>query len=311
MVKRNELAGRSTPNVALRAIRGGMRRVALRTFELWPRLGVWLLPKRYDDPIPDPAVIASGRHLVAVELPGVDLDVDGGLARLAAFAADYGDEWRAVPDRRPTTGWDYYRDNPSYGAGDAAVLHGFVRSLRPKRVVEVGSGMSTRVIAAALARNDAPCTYEVVDPYPGDVVAAGIPGVQLHVASGESMPLDFYTSLGADDVLFIDSSHMLKAGSDCERLFLDVLPRLQPGVVVHIHDIYLPFDYPDGVYRLRWYWNEQYVLRALLTNNAAYEVLLANFAVYRAHRQAFADHVPGVDADTPDGGPCSIWLRVR
>ena len=159
----------------------------------------------------------------------------------------------------------FYLGNGRFGGTDALALYCMLRHLRPRRIVEVGSGYSTRFAAQAALVNGS-TELVCIDPYPDEVVQEGFAGLaSLITAPVEEVPLDLFTALVAGDVLFIDSSHVLRIGGDVAFLFLEVLPRLQPGVVVQVHDIFLPQQYPrewvvDG---LR-FWNEQYACRPSL-----------------------------------------------
>ncbi len=149
---------------------------------------------------------------------------------------------------------------------------------QPKRVVEVGAGYSTAVMLDVSERYLAdPPAIVCIDPEPGrlrSVLRGDEAGLTIHETIVQDLPVELFTTLEANDILFIDSSHVLKLGSDVSLLFLEVLPRLRPGVVVHIHDIATSFEYP-----LEWYeegraWNEAPALRAFLAFNQAYEITL-------------------------------------
>jgi predicted O-methyltransferase YrrM len=184
---------------------------------------------------------------------------------------------RARPDDDPTA---FYEPNGQYGALDSRVLFVLLRSLRPKRMVEVGSGFSTLLTADVNRRFlGGGLEFTCVEPYPPAFLldGGGVPGVsRLIVARVQDVPVAELTRLGAGDVLFIDSSHVAKTGSDVNHLFFEVLPRLRPGVVVHVHDVFLPDDYPEAWVREGRSWNEQYLDRALLTFSSAYRVLFGS-----------------------------------
>jgi hypothetical protein len=118
-----------------------------------------------------------------------------------------------------------------------------------------------------------------------------------------------YGSLGERDVLFIDSSHTVRAGGDVVHLLCEVVPRLRPGVLVHVHDIYLPYHYPrEWFEQLHWYWAEQYLLQALLSGNSRLEVLIGAHALWRERRQQLVELIPTVAGSR---SPLSFWIRVR
>jgi hypothetical protein len=198
-----------------------------------------------------------------------------------------------------------------YGPGDAETLYAMVRHLRPRRLVEVGSGNSTLISAAAIARNadDGPdAALVALDPAPRrsfpPSVAARIEhrGEPIEVASPE-----LFASLAADDVLFVDSSHVTKLGGDVNRIVLDLLPRLAAGVNVHFHDVFLPWEYPRRLAeREEKFWNEQYLLHAFLIGNDGFEIVLGLHALTRADRRRAAAVLPTVAGDAAPG---AFWIR--
>lgn len=217
------------------------------------------------------------------------------LRRLACFAAEC--DW---PARSGSHG-GYHYENGAFGYSSACLLHSIIRLNRPAKVIEVGAGMSTLVISGALAANrDARgdrAELLTVDPFPSPVLAA-LPDSSFRVAASpaEQVPLEEFASLGANDLLFIDSSHVVRTGGDVTFLYLDVLPRLAPGVIVHVHDVHFPYEYPrvyaDGRAGPRYFWTEQYLLQAFLALNPQYEVLLAGYFLQHDHADEFVRCFP-------------------
>jgi hypothetical protein len=187
-----------------------------------------------------------------------------------------------------------------YGGADAAVYRAMLGRLKPRRIIEVGSGYS-----AAVAVDEG---YEVtcVEPYPDRLLALLHPGdpVTLLRKPVQDVPLSLYGDLGLGDILFIGSSHVAKAGSDVCWLLLHVLPRLPPGAVVHVHDIFWPFEYPGAWPREQRDWTENYLLHAFLSGNAAWEILLFSSWLWRCHPGEVLGPLAGHE-------PSSIWLRKR
>jgi hypothetical protein len=187
-----------------------------------------------------------------------------------------------------------------------------IRAGRPRRVVELGSGYSTLLIALACARNadDGTATaHEVFDPFPrphilGDALAASV----LTPLSATDVPLEVFATLESGDILFVDTTHTVKLGGDVNHLILDVLPILRSGVIVHFHDIFLPWEYPRQWFEeMHWYWAEQYLLQAFLSMNPSFEVLFATDALCRDRRSEVAD--VGLAAAGESGS--SFWIRRR
>ncbi len=195
---------------------------------------------------------------------------------------------------------------------DAAVLHAIVRGTKPRRIIELGSGHSTLVVAAACLANEreaAPVDYRAYDPYPG-VARAGLPGLTgLTSTRAEALPLERFAELGEGDVLVVDTTHTVKIGGDVNHIVLDVLPRLESGVLVHFHDIFLPWEYPrTWAEDFGLYWAEQYLLQAFLSMNEGYEVVCAMYALSRERPEQLRELVPAWHDDSPPG---AFWIRRR
>jgi len=242
------------------------------------------------------------------ELPDIDLREHEQLALLMELRPFFA-EFPSAP--RPKDGRRYGYDNDAYNYGDGVLLNAMLRHLRPRRVVEVGSGHSS---CLTLDTNDISfvgaidCTF--IEPYPQRLHSLLKPGdrerINIIPQRVQDVPLDVFRRLQANDVLFIDSTHVSKIGSDVNRLFFEVLPLLAEGVYIHIHDVFYPFEYPQewalGDGRA---WNEQYVLRALLQNSDALEIVLFNTFMTRFQRTFFEQYLPLALQER--GG--QIWLR--
>jgi hypothetical protein len=184
---------------------------------------------------------------------------------------------------------------------------------QPKRIVEVGSGFSSCVIldtAELFLDGKVECTF--VEPYPERLLSLlrleDRGRVQILVKRVQDVGLESFLALERNDILFIDSSHVAKIGNDVNYLLGEVLPRLRPGVYVHVHDIFYPFEYPESWIREGRSWNEAYILRAFLAFNLAFEIVLFNTFLERFHRGIFEREMPLCLRN--EGG--SIWLqRVR
>lgn len=277
-----------------------------RHFDLWQSLGVHVTRNHFYSPVPDTSAI--GREVFAreSELPGVDIDLEEQrslMARLGGFA----EELSRIP-RRPTgVPHEFHLNNQLFDGSDALVYHAMIRAVRPRRIIEVGSGFSTYLAAAAAARNG---NTELVsiDPFPNETVHAGFPGRgELVMRPVQEIEPEFFDRLGENDILFIDSSHCARCGSDVTWLFLEVLPRLQPGVLVHVHDIFLPGDYPERWVRERQiFWNEQYLLQAFLAFNRDFRVRLANQLFWRRYPEEMKAALPECE---PFWGGGSFWMQ--
>lgn len=267
------------------------------------RVGIQFLVRSFYTPIPQLRGLSDAPWERQSPLAGIDL----GLERQAAFLA--GELAPHLAEFRPTVA-EYDPANGSYPPVDADLLFAMVRRLRPRRIVELGSGHSTLVAALAARANaadgEAP-EYRVFDPWP-DVASAAIPGVTaLEPLTARDVPLERFRALGEGDVLLVDTTHTVKVGGDVNRIVLEILPELAPGVVVHFHDIFLPHEYPRSwIEDLGLIWQEQYLLQAFLAMNPGYEVVLSNHALSRARPELMARHVRGW---SEGAAPAAFWIR--
>ncbi len=202
---------------------------------------------------------------------------------------------------------EFFEPNDFFMGLDSRVLFAMLRAHRPRRVVEIGSGMSSLLMADVQRRFLKETGMTCIEPYPPPYLRQPVPGIdRLLQTPVQHVPVDEFTRLGRDDLLFVDSSHVVKTGSDVNFILFEILPRLAPGVLVHFHDIFLPFEYP-----YRWVveegrsWNEQYALRALLMHTGRFEVVFGS---------AFAASLLGEEVRTALRGDLwggsSLWLRV-
>jgi predicted O-methyltransferase YrrM len=237
---------------------------------------------------------------------GIDWDLDGQVAFARELAAVY-DELADVAARGPAVDMssEITLDNGSFSGADACAYYGVVRKLQPRRVVEIGGGWSTIFLAHALAHNERATAVTLIEPEPDHRLLARIPrDWDIQRALLQFADLSAFEQLQAGDICFYDGSHVARTGSDVNWFFFEVLPRLAPGVMVHVHDIYWPDDYHDQwIYGDGLSWNEQYVLQAFLMHNQAYRVRLANHLLCRLR----ADDVRAIYPGWPDGG--SVWLE--
>ena len=183
-----------------------------------------------------------------------------------------------------------------------------VRHFQSRFIIEVGSGFSSLVLGAAAAENDSAGIISI-EPFPREFLRKGFPGLRSLIEKKvQDIDLNFFSQLESGDILFIDSSHTVKIGGDVNYLFLEVLPRLKPGVIVHVHDIFLPFDYRrDWVLDEFRFWTEQYLLQAFMMFNSEFEVVMANSYLNHYHQEDLKAAFP--DLPSWEGG--SFWLRRK
>ena len=281
------------------------------------REGYLPVPVHFYSPIPDIADLQA-RNVwdVRTAMIGIDFREPAQEELLARLGAAYGGEclWPFEPPGDPA---QFYLDNQSFSFGCAASTYCLIRQHQPRSVIEIGSGLSSRVISAALRRNQAERgvsgLHVIVDPYADKVLEGdAFPATEVVAQRVELLDPSFFSTLREGDVLFIDSGHSVRIGGDVNFLFLEVLPRLAPGVIVHVHDIALPFEYSKAyatTASFRQFWTEQYLLQAFLCFNREFEVMLGMnwLMVERMElvRAAFPHYDPAVHPFLSG----SFWMR--
>ncbi len=279
-------------------------------------------PGHYYSPIPDLAAVRRNAARIfdapddpgPPSLPGIDLHEAAQLERLQLFGRVH--EELPFPDR-PTPGFRYHLDNEWFTYGDCVALYSILRTHRPRRIVEVGSGFSS---AAMLDLNDrffdGSLQLTFIEPYPERLESllrdSDAERCTVLRASVQDVDLDVFAQLEDGDVLFVDSSHVAKMDSDVLHLLFEVLPVLAPGVLVHFHDIPWPFEYPRAWLEQGKAWNEAYLLRAFLMYNPAFEVHWYGAFLAARHLAALSRVLP--TAVRPPSSPTtlshsSLWLR--
>lgn len=283
-----------------------------KAFDLFQSYGYHLVPVHYYSPLPDTANLPAEIWKNPGGATGIDFNEAGQKAMVEEFVSRYDADYKRFPADKTRNANEFYINNGSFGTIDAEILWGMIRRHKPKRFIEIGAGFSTLLSAQAIRANRKdgyPCQFTVVEPYPHDFIRRGVEGVDELVADKvQNVPLTRFQNLAEGDILFIDSSHVCKVGSDVSYEFLDILPQLQPGVIIHIHDIFLPKEYPQGwICGMHRFWNEQYILQALLTHNQNFEVLWSGYHMHESYPELLskAFHSYRADLDFPG----SFWIR--
>lgn len=265
--------------------------------DLSDRWGYHIRPIHYYEPLPDFRSITAEQINRRRTFPGIDFKWDEQLTLVNELAA-YSDELRELQ-------FDF--DNVFFNGFDAAVYYSLIRHLQPERIVEIGGGYSTQIANKALTRHGRG-KLTCIEPYPEERLNGAKLNIELITKRVEEIDTDFFSGLKANDILFIDSSHTVKFGSDVCFEFLEVLPSLKPGVWIHVHDIFFPHDYPEEwLIKRRQAWNEQYLLEAFLSFNSRFSVQLANYWICLDHRDEAARLWPR--AVSPNYGACSFWMK--
>ena len=286
-----------------------------KSFPIWQKLGLHITPNHFYEPIPDTRTLKDEIWLNNSELVGININEDHQINYLHEVSSMFKEEYEAFPSDKndieiPS---QYYVNNGGFESVDGEILYCMIRHFKPKRIIEIGSGNSTYLSAQAILKNkeENGQEYELIaiEPYPNAILKAGFPGLsELIPAKIQDIPLSEFSKLKENDILFIDSSHVLKIGSDVQYEYLEILPRLNKGVVVHIHDIFLPAEYKkDWVLKDYRFWTEQYLLQAFLAFNDSFEILWAGSYMHIKHpdklEAAFSSYKKN------ERWPGSFWMK--
>ena len=266
-------------------------------------------PGHFYSPIADPEDLKARADKIWApgnQLCGINLNEEEQIKFLSSLKPYV--ETIDYPIEQPSDPATYFYKNDQFPVLDAEFLHAALCHFRPRTVIEVGSGFSSLVTANVNRRVlNGQIEFMCIEPYPRQFLIDGVDGISgLVQKKVEEVELDFFNRLESGDILFIDSSHVSKIGSDVNYLFFEVIPRLKSGVMVPIHDIFLPDEYPKV-----WAidegrnWNEQYLLRAFLQFNSAWKVLWSAYFMATRHTDAVKDVFPRFPQL---GGGGSLWM---
>lgn len=287
------------------------KRMALPRFQKFSdRAGFHIRSSHYYEPTYAESHLPPNTS-VERSIPALDLNEEGQLDLLSRFT--FAAELAEIPLEKTAPDRFGYR-NQMYSFGDAETYYSMIRLKKPKRIVEVGSRNSTLMALLAIAANEREdpeysCEISCLEPY--EMPWLESVGVKVIRERVETVPLETFDSLAANDILFIDSSHVIRPWGDVLREFLEIVPRLAPGVLIHFHDIFTPHDYPEKWLREdRRLWNEQYLLEAFLAYNSRFEVVCATNWLKHHHFGAFTHACPMM-ALNPDHEPGAFWIAAR
>jgi len=268
-------------------------------------------PGHFYSPIPrlDDVLADADRLFVRPDaIPGIDTNDDVQRRHIVEIADLLSGEDLPV---MPTPEWRYYAHNFAFGIGDAMILHGMLRRCRPTRIVEIGSGYSSALMLDTIERHLPSTQVTFVEPYSDLLRSLLREGDEQRCTIIEARAQDvdaaLVRDLGPGDLLFIDSTHVVRTGSDVCRIVLDLLPQVRPGVIVHIHDMFWPFELPRGWVEEGRQWAECYLVRAMLMDNPTWEILLYNDYVGVRETELLQQVLPRF-LGNPGG---SLWLRRR
>lgn len=251
--------------------------------------------------------IENSKNIKNIELGGVDLNLDVQLKYLNEFIKVKDDI--KMYDKK-TEGYRYYQPNDVYNLGCAMVISCLMKKLKPKRIIEVGSGFSS---AQMLDMNEKHFNNSIeltfIEPYPNDWLNGLLKkedNSKLYECNLQDVDITIFDRLEENDILFIDSSHVSKLDSDVNKIIFEILPRLKSGVYIHFHDIFYPFVYPHHWLLDGRAWNEAYILRSFLMYNNAFDIVFWGTYLNRTLTNDNLEKLKSIG-----GGGGSIYIRKK
>lgn len=267
-------------------------------------------PGHYYSPVPDKEYVRKNADRIfdrsSRTVEGIELREDEQKRLLESFAGFYSE--LDFPLEK-SAGYRYWYKNALYSYSDAILLYCMIRHLSPARIIEAGSGFSSALMLDTNEKyfnNSISLTF--IEPFTGrlDKLTEGFEKkFRLEKKLIQDMPLEFFSELEANDILFIDSTHVSKTGSDVNYILFKILPVLKEGVYIHFHDVFYPFEYPAAWVEKGFAWNEDYILRAFLQYNNQFSIVLFNTFMEQFHKDWFHEHMP-LCMKNPGG---SLWLK--
>jgi len=276
-------------------------------------------PGRYYSPIPDTADVKVRESEIwrgdnTKGIPGVELNEIAQLKFLDELKQYYAEQ---PFTENKTEGRRYYFANDFFSFSDAIFYYCILRHLRPKRVIEIGSGFSSCVLLDTnqlFFDSKIRCTF--IDPYPERLNSllgpADLKSTEVIPKRLQDVGADYFAELSAGDILFVDSSHVSKVGSDVNMILFDIIPALPKGVHIHVHDVFYPFEYPREYVYNRWAWNELYLLRAFLSYNPDFRITIFPSFLERFHGERLRNALPlawNTCPKLPALRGASIWIE--
>jgi predicted O-methyltransferase YrrM len=291
------------------------------------RMGVVVVPNHYYTPIADVNELQRSRASWAKRsaMPGVEMDAVVQARTLVDMIKPFEPEFRGNAAYREGASKGF---GPGFGYVEAQCLHGVLRALKPRRIVEVGSGVSTNCVLSATALNEREGHHTqitCIEPNPSSFLQSisGVSKIELLKTPVQALDPEYFLELEEGDFLFVDSTHAIKPGGDVIYLYLEVIPRLKPGVIVHLHDIYLPYLYQRDLLQPRtlFQWSETAMLLALLVGNPRLSIIFCLSLLHYDAPAVLSDVFPEYRPEPAREGLCepgaeghfpsSIYIRTR
>jgi len=292
-----------------------LRKFLKKTSSFWQMFNFHITPLHFYESIPDTRKLKEKLWSECSQLIGVDINENKQLELLSLFVSKFKKEYEVFPRNKTSVPYQYYVNNGGFESVDGEILYSMIRYFKPRRIIEIGSGNSTYLSAQAILKNQEKDRIEgeliAIEPYPNKILEKGFPGLSKLIKKEiQDVDLFLFNQLEENDILFIDSSHVLKIGSDVQYEYLEILPRLKKGVIVHIHDIFLPAEYrKEWILKEHIFYTEQYLLQAFLTFNNAFEILWAGSYMHLKHPELLGNAFNSYNSRAV--WPGSFWIRKK
>lgn len=284
----------------------GIHRLKFSKF-LYFKTGVFPVTSHYYDPFFSLTDISQNK--IDRKLPGIQFNTESQLSLLKSFK--YSHELTDLPVYKIEAS-TFHWDNGSFESGDAEAWYNLIRLKKPKVIIEIGSGYSTLLAIEAIEKNmndndNYFCEHICIEPY--EMSWLETKNIKVIRQKVEDVDISIFNKLQNNDFLFVDSSHMIKRNGDVLHEYLQILPQLNNGVIVHVHDIFSPNDYPyDWVSKYMRFWNEQYLFEAFLTNNSEWSTLLS---LNYLHHNYFSELLEGCLCLVQEREPGSFYIQKK
>lgn len=270
------------------------------------KIGIFPIRNHYYEPLFDNRKLSKSLRINR-ELPGINWNEKNQISFLDRF--NYSNELVNISSTK-ISDIEFYWNNGAFESGDCEYWYNIIRFIKPRVIIEVGSGHSTLMATKAICKNQEEnpgyfCKHVCIEPYENQWLE--LLGISILREKVEDIDIGIFKELKENDILFIDSSHMIRPQGDVLFEFLEILPTLNKGVIVHFHDIFSPHDYPDewikNEVRL---WNEQYLLESFLTSNESWEIIGALNYLHHNHYNKLKEKCCNL---TPEREPGSFYIR--
>lgn len=291
------------------------RKPFLLIHRLLAKIGLLVVPSHYYANVPNPHHLEDtmDEWAFASELPGIETNLDEQVSNLEDYCMSYQDEYGGNPFYEQGISGEY---GPGFGYIEAQALHSVIRYKNPNKIIEIGSGLSTYLMNEAININeddsDNPTQITCIEPYPNDNLlnlADKEENIEIIEEKAQTVQTSIFEQLDRDDLLFIDSSHTVKPGSEVNQIYLEILPRLNDGVIVHVHDIFLPYDYSRDTLQTFFHWSETSLLHALLISNPQFDILFCMSMLHYEKQDLLENVFPDYNPQPDDRGLTHKYLE--